>query len=351
MKISILLFIFAFICNDFIYSQAQQKNLKASQRGDLRIMFYNVENLFDTIDNPKTMDEDFLPQGGYRWNGWKLWKKLGNTCKIVTAVGGWDAPEIVGFCEVECRSVLDMLVQKTNLKRFNYQVVHKESPDPRGIDVALMYRKDKIIPITYEAINVSFLNDSAKTTRDILYFMGKTLNGDTINIFVNHWPSRRGGQMESEQFRVRVAEVVKEKVDQIFKLNSSANIILIGDFNDYPDNYSLIKTLEAKIHYDTIENSKLYNLSYYLHEKTGLGTHKHMTEWGILDQIIVSGNLLNTKTSLRTSLDDAHIYKEEFLLMPDKTNLGYKPFRTYEGMKYLGGYSDHLPVYLDLYSK
>ena len=188
-----------------------------------------------------------------------------------------------------------------------------------------------------------------RPTRDILYVEGLTTENDTLHIFVNHWPSRWGGMLETEGKRMFVATLLRTKVDSIFKTNKSAKIIIMGDLNDFPTNKSLLVSLHALHDFNNIKPDEIYDLSWYLQEVKGVYSHRFHGEGGILDQMIVSGTLLDTNASIYTSKDDAHILQAPFLLEKDPNNVGEIPFRTYIGMKYHGGFSDHLPAYLDLY--
>jgi len=320
-------------------------------RGDMRIMFYNVENLFDIYDDSLKVDEAFTPEGEKHWSKRKFTKKLFNIAKVTAAIGQWELPEIIGVCEIENRYVLEQLIKQTALKNYNYKIIHKESPDRRGIDVGLLYRKDKFTPIDYEGVNVTFPFAANKPTRDILYVKGVNNFKDTLHIFVNHWPSRWGGQLATDRKRQYVASVVRGKVDSLFKADVNPNIIIMGDLNDYPNNTSVMKVLKAKPEIENIQNEELYNLAYYMQEVKGMGTHKHKGEWGVLDQIIVSGVLLNKENNINMTKDDAHVFKAPFLLEPDKHYVGSITFRTYVGFKFHDGYSDHLPVYFDLWRK
>jgi len=342
-----------FICIAYANAQTKDSSTYIPTNGNeaYRIMFYNAENFFDPFNDSLKNDEDFLPQGNHFWTWNKFQEKANNLFKVITAVGKWQPPMIVGFCEVENRFVLNQLIEKTPLARLNYGIVHHDSPDNRGIDVAMIYLKDQFTPIHDEAIHIVFPNDNAKKTRDILYVEGVTNKKDTLHLFINHWPSRLGGQLESDANRTFVASVLKNKVDSIFKANINANIIITGDFNDEPDNTSITETLKAKHDYENSQAGFLYNLSYYLKEKKGLGSHKFQGQWGMLDQIIVSGSLLNKQNNVYTSTDNAHVFNADFLLVKDEQNVGFQPNRTYVGFKYNGGFSDHLPVYLDLFNK
>jgi len=348
MKKIYILFLINFV---FQALQAQDGNFSEYQRQYLRIMFYNTENLFDVLDDSLKSDETFTPEGGNRWTQKRFEKKIMNISKVVTAVGGWEAPEIIGFCEIENRFVLQELISKTPLKNIPYDIIHYESPDNRGIDVGLIYRKDKFKPISSEAVTVRFPFDNNKPTRDILYVKGETKSGDTLHIFVNHWPSRMGGQAASDPKRRYAASVVRNKVDSLFNTDINPKIIIMGDLNDYPDNESLTQVLKAKPEYENIQSEELYNLAFYLQNSKNKGTHKHEAHWGVLDQIIISGALLDISEKIFTTKDDAHVFDAPYLLEKDENQTGFRTFRTYIGMEFHDGYSDHLPVYLDIRKK
>ncbi len=313
-----------------------------------KIMFYNVENLFDTYNDSLTNDDEFLPEGDRFWNNHKYYAKINNIYKVITAVGKWSPPAIIGLCEIENRKVLNDIINNTPLVKHEYKIIHKESPDRRGIDVGILYREKLFTPLKKEFIEINFPDNSNSKTRDILYVKGIAKNIDTLHVFINHWPSRWGGQLESENKRLFVASVLKSKVDSILNINKNSNIILTGDFNDYPENKSLKAILNAQIKYDSIIHENMYNLSYYLSKTKKIGTHKYQGAWGILDQFIVSGNLIDKDNKIFTSLNDIYIFNANFLLEPDESYFGNMPKRTFIGYKYNGGFSDHLPTYLIL---
>lgn len=311
-------------------------------------MFYNVENLFDTYNDSLTNDEEFLPEGVRYWDNYKYYNKINNIYKVIAAVGEWNLPAVIGLCEIENKKVLNDIVNNTPLVKYEYKIIHKNSPDRRGIDVGLLYRQDLFNPIGKEFIPINFPQNPESKTRDILYVKGVASETDTLHIFVNHWPSRWGGQLESEDRRLLVASVLKSKVDSVFNINTHANIIITGDFNDYPENKSLKDVLDAKLSYDQISEGNLYNLSHNLAKSQNIGTHKYQGEWGVLDQFIVSGNLLNPNNKIYTQVGDVNIFNADFLLEQDESNFGFMPKRTFIGYKYNGGFSDHLPTYLIL---
>jgi predicted extracellular nuclease len=318
------------------------------EKQNYKIMCYNVENFFDCVDDSLTNDNEFLPTGIRGWTYAKYQKKQANIAKVIAAVGGWDAPSLVGICEVESRKCLIDLTRYSGLKNLRYKFLHHESPDPRGIDVALLYQPQQFKPIHDEAIRIHFPQAPQSKTRDILFASGVIPTGDTLHVFICHFPSRLEGELESEEKRMFVASVLRSKTDSIFAANKKPNIVIMGDFNDFPTNVSLLEVLKAKPLNEPITNNGLYNLMYKLHVE-GKGSNKHLGDWGALDQMIVSGNLLNPMNSIFTMQSDAHFFDADFLLENDKTYLGKQPFRNYVGMKYQEGYSDHLPIYTDFW--
>jgi predicted extracellular nuclease len=319
------------------------------EKRNFKVMCYNVENYFDVVDDSLTNDQEFLPNGLRGWTTAKYQQKQANIAKVITAIGGWEAPALVGLCEIESRKGLVDLTRYSGLKNLKYKFLHHESPDARGVDVALLYQPNQFKPIHDEAIGIHFPGSPHSKTRDILFVSGLVPSGDTLHLFVCHFPSRLGGALESEGKRVYVASVLRAKVDSILKATPHPNIIIMGDFNDYPVNKSINETLAAQDpSTDSILPDTLYNLMYRLH-KNGKGTNKHNGEWGALDQLIVSGELLETNQRFYTQDRDAHIFEADFLLENDPQFLGKQPFRTYVGMKYHHGFSDHLPIYADFW--
>jgi len=321
----------------WVHAQKQGKDY-------IRLMFYNVENYFDTVNDPTTNDNDFTPEGSMRWTQTRYKEKRNNIFRVIANVGEWDPPALVGLCEVENREVLDDLVKNTPLVKYPYRIIHKDSPDQRGIDVALLYRDDYLKCIGQQFIRVRFPTNRQRT-RDILYATLCTLQGDTLHVFVNHWPSRTSGQKQSEPNRILAASFVRQKVDSIFSRNALAKIVVTGDFNDNPPDKSLISELLALNDTTPAKSSTLFNLSAYK-MKESTGTIKYQGRWSVFDQIIVSGGLL--RGSLRTDVNRCHIFRADYLFEPDTRYQGIKPFRTYIGLKYNHGFSDHLPVYVDI---
>jgi len=316
----------------------------------IRVVFYNVENLFFPENDSTTRDDDFTKNGLKRWSYFRYQQKLNNIYKVMMAVGGWEPPAVVGFCELEHRKVLEDLINKTPLKKFGYKVVYEESPDRRGIDVGFIYRPSKFKYIEHEAIQVDFPFDENLKTRDVLHVRGQVLGKDTLDVFVNHWPSRWGGQAKSEPKRVYVASLLRQKIDALYQINPNVKVIVMGDMNDYSNNRSLIEVLKAKGTVEAVEKGDLYNYMDGLSKNWQLGSHKYQGHWGTLDHIIVSEPLLNDQRRgfLKAAKDGAHIFAARFLLEEDTKHLGLQPFRTYAGPRFIGGFSDHLPIYIDL---
>lgn len=340
MKKQVILVICLLLSVSFLAQNSGKRNFK--------IMCYNVENYFDCVDDSLTDDSEYLPGGMRGWNVVRYQKKQANISRVITAIGGWDAPALVGLCEVESEKCLIDLTRYSGLKSLKYKFLHHESPDARGIDVALLYQPKLFKPIHDEPIGIRFPFAPASKTRDILFASGIIPTGDTLHVFVCHFPSRLGGELESEEKRMFVAQVLRAKVDSLFAANSSPNIVIMGDFNDFPTNKSILENLTALPVNNSINNRHLYNMMYWMHKK-GVGTNKHQGEWGALDQMILSGNLLNKEKSFYTSQENVHIFDADFLLEDDKQFLGKQPFRTYAGMKYQDGFSDHMPVYADFW--
>ena len=311
------------------------------------VLFYNTENLFDPNDADTSGDDEFTAAGERHWTYKKLNAKLLNISKVILSASGWQPPAIVALCEIENRNVLERLVKKTPLSSFPFEIIHKESPDHRGIDVALLYNTDQFYPLEYKYYPLKYKNDSVVATREILYVSGIALGKDTLHFFINHWPSRYSGLLESRPIRDIAARLLREQVDVLFKKYRAPKIIIMGDFNDQPDDESMVKYLKAERLSGTTKLQSLYNLSYNWMQKE-VGTLKYQSQWSVFDQIIVSGTLLQHKSGLFIRLEDAQIIDRTFLLEKDERYGGMQPFRTYIGFHYHGGFSDHLPVLLQL---
>ena len=325
-----------------------QPKMPLKLTGDsFRIGFYNVENLFDINDDPVKIDSEYLPTSRIQWTIERYEKKLQNIAKVVDALN----PTILGMTEVENDLVLQDLVNQSLIKSKNYGFVHFESPDERGIDVALIYKKADFTVKNKEFHRINFPNSNDKT-RDILQVDGVIL-GQNISVFVNHFPSRRGGAEASEDKRIFVAQMLKKAVDAAMKKDKNTHVIIMGDLNDDPSDKSLTEGLEAKQWDRNTSNELIVNGLYNLAsgvKRDGLGSYYYQKNWEVIDQIIVSGNLLAENSTLVTQ-DQESIFKEDFITYLEKKSGLRLPNRTYTGPIYRGGFSDHFPVYVSVFLK
>lgn len=317
-------------------------------QNSLRVVFYNVENLFDTRDDSLKNDNDFLPDGFMHWTPWKYWEKQRDITRVITAVGGMESPALVGLCEVENDSVIFDLTRRSPLRVQEYAYLVTRSPDDRGIDVALLYQRHQFKLIESKEYVVLFSRPNQRPTRNILHAVGRLINGDSLDVFVCHFPSRSDGQLETEPLRIAAAAKLREKTDSLFRIREKAHILIMGDFNDHPNNKSLSGTLQAMKTERSPHQKGLYNLFYHRMKERDFGSYKYQGRWEVLDQFIVSGNMLKKSARLRVKENNAHIFKEDFLLEEDTRYYGNKPRRTNLGPRYLGGFSDHLPIYIDV---
>ncbi|MDR2414403.1 MAG: endonuclease/exonuclease/phosphatase family protein [Odoribacteraceae bacterium] len=308
-----------------------------------RVIFYNVENLFDTRDDPDTLDDEFTPMGSRHWTRERYSIKIKQLSTVITAAGGDSLPLFVGLAEVENRRVLLDLVERTALSDGDYGVLHVDSPDPRGIDVALLYRKKYFQVLDLEALPVHLDKDG--NTRDILYCRGVLQLTDTLHLFVCHFPSRIDGRIYSDWKRERAARVIREAVDAIQQANEDAAIIIMGDLNGAANTWEQ-RVMRARFPGKRLSPSTLYYLT-GRSRLAAIGSYRYRGQWETIDHLIVSGVLLNGDYAWQTE-PRARIFVKDFMLEEDKTHYGNKPFPTYRGPVYLGGFSDHLPVYLDL---
>jgi len=338
------------VCFFVAWSCASQEfSAEQQNRNAIRVCFYNLENFFDYEKNPAKNDGDFTPEGANHWTKTRFENKAKNIAKVFVAMGQWNLPEIIGVCEIENETVINYLLHKTSLSAGKYEYIYYESPDRRGINVSLFYRPDKFRIINSYPIAIKDSLSPSFKTRDILYIQGVIVADceDTIHLFVNHWPSRYGGYAVTIDKRNLTAATLRLKIDSLLLINSSARILVMGDFNDFPDDESLTHYLRVLPDTVNYKEGNLINMMFpYLH-KNNIGTNKFQQQWGILDQFIVSSGLYYAKSGLRT-ISTGIIFSPDFLLDDDSKNMGKKPLRTYAGRKYVGGFSDHLPIYIDL---
>jgi predicted extracellular nuclease len=304
------------------------------------VAFYNLENLFDTEDDQYALDDDFLPTSERNWTPKRYEKKIHKLASVISSLGpkeAQNAPVILGVAEVENKKVLTDLIEAKQLLEFDYDYVHYNSPDERGIDVALLYQTEYFEVVTSESISVLLYTEEGRRdfTRDILYVKG-LLNNEPIHIFVNHWSSRRDGADETAHKRIKVANTVREKINHIQAEEQDPHIIIMGDFNDDPTSESIKEHLMDTDLYNPME--KL--LTRYQ------GSLNYKGQWNLFDQIIFTTNFFDYNKATH-SFATADIF-DEYFLTQWKGRFKGNPFRTYAGRKYLGGYSDHFPVYIRL---
>ena len=313
----------------FAFSQTQ-----GEQR--FPVLFYNVENLFDCYDDPLTNDGEFLPDAKRHWTFKRYNEKVNKIAKVILASNGWELPALVGLCEVENGAVLKRLVWETGLSESGYRFIHHESPDKRGIDVALLYRKNEFRVLHDSAVCVSEPENDF-FTRDILYVKGVFFGSDTLNVFACHLPSKYGGAAASEPKRQKVADKLRELCDSLLNDDPNCRILIMGDMNESPDEKAMRLLAGAGL---TAEEGMLVDLASDLKAEKVKGTVKYRGNWEVFDQVIVSRSL--TEEPFR--VEGMSVVELPFLLERDETYSGVKPFRTFLGPVYHGGFSDHLPV-------
>ncbi len=305
------------------------------------IVFYNVENLFDTVDDPQIKDDDFTPEGKKNWTVERYQKKLNDLAKVISSITPENLPAIVGFAEIENKLVLEDLIKTEYLQPGNYKIVHEESPDIRGIDVGLIYNPDDFSYLSHQKIPIPI--ESEYKVRDILYVKGILHASDTLHVFVNHWKSRSGGQEATEPQRIQCAKTLRNSVDSVLAVHVNAKILIMGDLNDEPKNKSIYETLQAN---NSQEKESLYNLMLPLVDQN-IGSYSYRGNWNLLDNIIISNNLLSNEEGFAVSSTSGNIFSAEWITFTNKG--GQKsPNKTYGGPNYYGGYSDHYPVYIIL---
>lgn len=317
--------------NTTAFAKAQQKQTKHA------IGFYNLENLFDIKDDPKTLDDDFTPDGWKEWNSYKYDKKLKKLSKVIAQIGKKEtgtSPSLIGVAEVENLAVLEDLIATNALKNEGYDIVHYDSPDERGIDVGLLYKKTdfKVLASKSVALYLEAEEGGRDFTRDILYVHGM-LTSIEVHIFINHWPSRRSGANETSAKRIAAAHRNRKEIDTVLKDNPEARIIVMGDFNDGPQSES-VQTHLVK--------TDFYNPMLFLATKYE-GSLNYNAEWFTFDQILFTNNFVRFYEN-PLLYDKSDIFNDVFLTEYSGRYKG-NPFRTYAGKKYIGGYSDHFPVY------
>ncbi|WP_185210563.1 endonuclease/exonuclease/phosphatase family protein [Sphingobacterium mizutaii] len=309
------------------------------------IAFYNVENLFDTERDTSIQDEEFTPKGGMNWTQDKYWKKQEKIASVLSSIGrkyGKSGPVIIGLSEIENRRVINDLIKQSAIKDNGYEVVHYESPDRRGIDVAMLYNPKLFRLVHAQILPYHIESRPEYVTRDILMVKGVIAN-EMVHVFINHWPSRFGSK--SSELREHAAGIVRNAVDSIYRKNHKAKIIIMGDLNDDPVDISVKEILGAKRYRENVRPGELYN-TMFKHYTQGIGTLGYLAKWSLFDQIIISEPLLGDD---RSSLKfwKSEIYNPDYLITKDGRYKGY-PLRTFSGNLFQNGYSDHFPVLIYL---
>lgn len=312
----------------------------------LRVMFYNVENLFDTIDTPDKMDEEFLPTSVLEHNTGRYLLKLDHLSKVINASFGVSTPDIIGVCEVENRVVVEDLAAKLK-KQKSLEVIHEESLDGRGIDNAIIF-DTKNLKLNESGVAEVKL-PSERPTRYILWANFKVKGSKrSLTVFVNHWPSRSGGEEGSRWKRKEASKTLKLTIYELRLKFPDSDEIVMGDFNDYPTNFS-VSDLENCI-FPKPESPCLKNMHKHL-QGTGVGSHAYKGEWGMLDQILVSEGLYRMKNKLYVPEASGEIVSFDWMLYESNFDQKMYPSRYYGRDKRFGGYSDHLPVTLAIFKK
>ncbi len=319
----------------------------SQNKNSITVAFYNCENFFDTKNDPDKNDEDFLPEAPSKWDETKYNNKIEKVAQVLdSTVAGDGLPAIAGLVEIENKEVLEDLVSKSQFNKKKYGVLCTTGADERSIDVGLIYDKDIFTLVSSEELNATNPTLGDYKTRNILRVCLKSINGDVIYVFVNHWPSRRTGEAESEPRRIFAAQTLRNKIDELQKKEAKVKIITMGDFNDYPDNKSILNTLKASD--KPKDKSELYN-AYQTLDANKQGTHFYDKEWRCLDQIMVSQGFLSAKKGYKFNPKNAFILRKDFVMFKNKKTGEEKPNRTYGAEnKYYNGYSDHLSIYITL---
>jgi hypothetical protein len=339
MKNRAILTTLIFITLQSLYSQ---KNVKS-----FLVVSYNVENLFDAINSPVVDDDEFTPSGTLAWTYDRYTKKLNDLGRVILSIPGKELPALIGLSEIENRGVLEDLIKVRGIRKGDYEIVHEDDRDPRGIECALLYRPDLFKYKSHEYVPIADPVDPDYLYRGILHVHGKGPDGSSLHIFVNHWKSRSGGERETQRQRMFSAITLRKQMDMLMARESDFKVIIMGDFNDEPTNRSLTNGLSALNKRRNIQMGDYYNLFYDLHNIKGEGTYNYQGNWNMLDQMIISYNLLNQEKGLTTGYDRGVIVKEEWMLYVSETYGESLPSATYGGSEYYGGPSDHLPIYVE----
>lgn len=317
-----------------------------------KVLFYNIENFFDTINDPEVLDDEFTPEGPKKWNSAKYYKKLSNIERVIYDIASIDKsyPAVIGVSEVENRNALEDIVACKKLEPAHYRIVHYDSPERRGVDVAFLYRPDVFKLQGEKAITTIIPERPGFKTRDILTMWG-TMENEPFFFMVAHWPSRIGGKEQSEYLRVAVGKQMRAIADSVRAKDPNMRIVIMGDFNDDPTDKSIAQAMGAKGKIKDVEKGGLYN-PFTEMLKAGFGTLAYGDAWNIFDNIIVSDNLIDGGSGLQLQKSPkskyyGNIFKQSYMIQKEGQFKGY-PLRTYIGNNFQGGFSDHLPVFINI---
>lgn len=326
--------------------QAEAQQSQKTQYRVFGVAFYNLENLFDTLNTNGTYDLEFSPAGARQWNGHKYWNKIHNMAYAISQMTSKTTPKgpaIIGVSEIENKSVLDDLVNDPQIRAWGLQVVHHDSPDRRGVDVGLLYNPRFFRFESVENYTLKIEGYDSFRTRDQMVVTG-ILGNQRVSVIVNHWPSRIGGQEQSSYLREAAAALNKQIADSLWAADPNRGIIIMGDLNDDPDDKSIKEVLNAKKKSSQVDAQGFYNPWWSLLRDKGIGTLAYKGDWNLFDQIIISGNLVSENAAeAGLQFFKEHVYNDDFLIDPNGTRQGY-PLRTFASGMWLNGYSDHFPV-------
>lgn len=316
-----------------------------------KVVFYNFENLFDTIRDPEIFDAEFTPEGPKKWNSAKYNKKIGNLERVLFDIAAIDKnyPVVIGVSEIENRTVLQDVISTPKLAPANYRIVHYDSPDARGVDVAFFYRPDVFKLEGSAPIPFTMPELPNFRTRDIVTMWG-TIEGEPFYFMVAHWPSRLGGKEASSPKRERAAEIMRHAADSVLAINPATKVVMMGDFNDDATDRSIVEVLGAKAEIGDLQPGDYYN-PYINILKSGIGTLAYRDQWNLFDNIVISENLA-TGSQGEITLQRApkskfygNIFRAPYLYQKEGQFKGY-PLRTFVGNNFQGGFSDHFPVFI-----
>jgi hypothetical protein len=324
------------------YAQTDKNKIQLASIG-----FYNLENLYDTVDDTLINDEEFLPQGTKAWTPERYAEKLKNMALVISQIGTTEnlhGLSLLGVAEIENKRVLLDLVKEPQLKAHNYKVIQFDSPDLRGVDVGLLYNPRHFTPLHAQPITIyNYDGDSRRYTRDILYVKG-LFGSDSLHVMVNHWPSRSGGEARSAPFRNNAARMCRMVVDSLIAIDPMAKIVIMGDLNDDPTSESMKSFLRCVGNVDDVERTSMFNPFEDLYRR-GQGSNAFQDTWSLFDQIVISRGLVQSTKGYK--YNKAAVYNKQFLVQPTGQYKGY-PFRTFSGDTFQSGYSDHFPTYIYL---